>query len=108
MEQTDEELAMIMAHDTDAFNKWDAGNRLATALILGLTELPTVAAIEASPMPPHFVNAIRAVLTSCKASSSTMDASLVAYALQLPDVGTLAQVTIFNEVNPSLSSYCKY
>ena len=92
MEQTDEELAMIMAHDTDAFNKWDAGNRLATALILGLTELPSVAAIEAAPMPAHFVNAIRAVLTSCTASSgSKTDASLVAYALQLPDVGTLAQ-----------------
>ena len=32
--QTDEELATIMAHDTDPFNRWDAGNRLATALIL--------------------------------------------------------------------------
>jgi len=55
-----------------------------------LAEMPSVAAIDAAALPEPFVNAIRAVLTSC-AASSTLDASLVAYALQLPDAGTLAQ-----------------
>jgi aminopeptidase N len=26
-EQSDEELAFIMAHDTDSFNRWDAGKQ---------------------------------------------------------------------------------
>jgi aminopeptidase N len=28
-EQTDAELAHLMAHDADAFNRWEAGQRLA-------------------------------------------------------------------------------
>lgn len=64
-EQSDEELAFIMAHDTDSFNKWDAGNRLGSALILKLAALPTVADIEATSVPSYYVDAIRTVLTSC-------------------------------------------
>ncbi|KVW96045.1 aminopeptidase N [Thiobacillus denitrificans] len=33
-EQTDAELAHLMAHDTDAFNRWEAGQRLATRVLL--------------------------------------------------------------------------
>lgn len=64
-EQSDEELAFIMAHDTDSFNRWDAGNRLGSALILKLAALPTVADIEATSVPSYYVDAIRTVLTSC-------------------------------------------
>ncbi len=34
----DEELLFLMAHDTDSFNKWNAGNRYYTKLILSLAE----------------------------------------------------------------------
>lgn len=34
----DEELLFLMAHDTDSFNKWNAGNRYYTKLILTLAE----------------------------------------------------------------------
>ncbi len=32
--QTDAELAHLMAHDSDAFNRWEAGQRLATRVLL--------------------------------------------------------------------------
>ena len=34
-EQSDEELAFLMANDTDPFNRWNAGQRLATKIMLG-------------------------------------------------------------------------
>ncbi|QFY43192.1 aminopeptidase N [Candidatus Methylospira mobilis] len=33
-----EQLAFLLAHDSDAFNRWDAGQRLSSRLILNLTE----------------------------------------------------------------------
>ncbi|MBF8179489.1 aminopeptidase N [Herminiimonas contaminans] len=35
---SDEDLAFLMAHDSDAFNRWEAGQRLATRRLLALTE----------------------------------------------------------------------
>jgi aminopeptidase N len=89
VDQTDAELAFLMAHDTDAFNKWDAGNRLATRVVLSLAAKKSTAAIEASQLPKEFVEAVRTVLTTCKSGGE--DPSLVAYSLQLPDEMTLAQ-----------------
>ena len=34
---TDDELAFLMAHDSDAFNRWEAGQRLASRRLLKLT-----------------------------------------------------------------------
>lgn len=88
LHQTDSELAFIMAHDTDSFNRWDAGNRLSSKLILSLAKLP-IDEIKATPLPIEFVNAIKTILTTCTSSGS--DDSLIAYALQLPDLITLSQ-----------------
>jgi aminopeptidase N len=38
IDYTDEELAFLMAHDSDAFNRWEAGQRLAMRRALALTE----------------------------------------------------------------------
>lgn len=38
IERSAEELAFLFAHDTDAFNRWDAGQTLATQVMLGLIE----------------------------------------------------------------------
>ncbi|MFC7289987.1 aminopeptidase N [Herminiimonas glaciei] len=35
---SDADLAFLMAHDSDAFNRWEAGQRLATRRLLALTE----------------------------------------------------------------------
>ena len=32
----DDDLALLMAHDTDAFTRWDAGQRLAAKVLLAL------------------------------------------------------------------------
>ena len=38
-EYSDDELAFLMAHDSDAFNRWEAGQRLAMRRLLALTTL---------------------------------------------------------------------
>jgi aminopeptidase N len=38
VDYTDEELAFLMANDSDPFNRWEAGQRLATRRMLALTE----------------------------------------------------------------------
>ncbi|HJV73096.1 MAG TPA: DUF3458 domain-containing protein, partial [Noviherbaspirillum sp.] len=38
IDYTDAELAFLMAHDSDAFNRWEAGQRLAMRRMLALTE----------------------------------------------------------------------
>ena len=35
---SDEELAFLMAHDSDAFNRWEAGQRLATRRLLSMVD----------------------------------------------------------------------
>lgn len=35
---SDDDLAFLMAHDSDAFNRWEAGQRLATRRLLALTK----------------------------------------------------------------------
>ena len=91
LEQTDEELCLLMAHDADSFNRWDAGNRFSTKLILQMAELP-LEKITQSELPVGYVNAIQSILEAGKTvgdASSTSDPSLLAYALQLPDEATL-------------------
>jgi len=84
--QSDDDLLLLMAFDTDSFNRWDASNRYFIRLVLTLSALPA-ADIDAFKLPEMFVDAIRTVLISAK--SSTVDPSLIAYALQLPDLTTL-------------------
>lgn len=91
LEQSDEELCLLMAHDTDSFNRWDAGNRFSTQLILQMAELP-LAEIAQSELPAGYVTAIQSILETGKTvgdEGSTSDPSLLAYALQLPDEATL-------------------
>ncbi len=76
-EFTDAGLATLMAHDSDEFNRWEAGQRLATRLMLaGVARLQ--AGAEAT-MPPQFVDAFAATLLRAEA-----DPSFAAEALNLP------------------------
>lgn len=106
LEQTDEELCFLMAHDTDSFNRWDAGNRYFSKLILGLAEqLPAdqIGGASTEALPAALVDAVRAVLNSV----GTADPSLLAYALQLPDEATLLnQMRVVNI--DSLHAACRY
>ena len=83
-----EDLAILMAHDKDSFNRWEAGNQLSSSLILELSKLP-VEDIAKKPLPESYISAVKASLSSWK--TCNQDLSLLAYALQLPDISTLAQ-----------------
>ncbi|HYD31412.1 MAG TPA: DUF3458 domain-containing protein, partial [Azospirillaceae bacterium] len=76
----DDELAFLMAHDSDAFNRWEAGQTLATRLILGLVEG------RLAEVPDAFVNAVARTL-----ETSAADRALAAQALSLPSEDFLGQ-----------------
>ena len=86
LEQTDAELAHLMAHDSDAFNRWEAGQRLATRVLLA-----GIAAGGggggANWIPEHFVAACGRVLDA----GLTADPALAAEALVLPAEQVLAE-----------------
>ncbi|NJC88758.1 MAG: aminopeptidase N [Desulfuromonas sp.] len=81
---TAEQLAFLFAHDSDPFNRWEAGQRLATqvllAMAMGLREGRT------PEVPEAFVAAFRAALTDASA-----DPALLALALTLPSEIELAE-----------------
>ena len=80
-----DELVHLMAHETDPFCRWEAGQQLAVRLLLGL-----VADRQAGRdlhLDPDFVAAFRATLTGGGA-----DRAFLAEALTLPTEGYLAEL----------------
>jgi aminopeptidase N len=81
-EQDDADLALLLAHDPDDFNRWEAGQRLAMrALLAGVSAVQEGGA---PALPDHLVAALRRVL-----DDRTIDPALVAASLALPDEGTI-------------------
>ena len=74
---TEAEYTHLMAHDSDAFNRWEAGQRLALGLLLkGVTARKAGKAFEA---PAEFIAAFTRVLTD-----GPKDPAFAAEALALP------------------------
>ncbi len=85
---TAEELAFLFAHDCDEFNRWEAGQRLATSVLLEMTACVQQGS-ESEP-PTLFVAAFRSALTDVAA-----DPALLALALTLPsEIEVAAAMTI--------------
>ncbi|MGB1012599.1 MAG: aminopeptidase N [Nannocystaceae bacterium] len=80
-----EELSFLMAHDGDAFNRWEAGQTLATQLLLELAE--AWAAEKPLVLDPGFVDAFAKILADPK-----LDGSLKSMAMTLPAERQLAQM----------------
>jgi aminopeptidase N len=79
-----QELAFLFAHDSDAFNRWEAGQRLATEVLL---EMIAESARGGQPQAPaDFLAAFRTALTDRSA-----DPALLALALSLPGEMELAE-----------------
>jgi aminopeptidase N len=79
-----EELTHLMAHDSDAFNRWEAGQRLAVELLLrGVT---AIRAGRPATVPEAFVAAFGRILRG-----SATDPAFAAEALALPSEGFLAE-----------------
>jgi aminopeptidase N len=73
-----------MAHDSDAFNRWEAGQRLATGLLLRGVE--AVRARQPVDVPQGFVRAFARVL-----ADGPRDPAFAAEALALPSEGYLGE-----------------
>ena len=84
VEYGEAELAFLMGHDDDPFNRWEAGQRLATRILLGaVTAFRAGAAIE---LPPAFVEAFGRTL-----ADPSLDGRFKALALTLPDFTFLGE-----------------
>ncbi|MGA8865034.1 MAG: aminopeptidase N [Gallionella sp.] len=81
---TDRELALLMAHDSDAFNRWEAGQRLAMQRLLKL--IRQVQAGEKLALDDLFINALRTTL-----NDQTLDPSFREVVLTLPSELMLAE-----------------
>jgi len=82
---TTEQLTRLLAHESDPFSAWEAGQRLASQLILQATRC--IAAGQATEWPTSFVDAARRLLQS----QAERGAAFVAEALTLPGETTLAE-----------------
>ena len=81
---SDDELAHLLAHDSDPFNRWEAGQRLAGRLILAATA--AVGAGGTLSWPDSFARAAASVL-----ARAGDDPAFAAEALSLPTEATLAE-----------------
>ncbi len=87
LEQTDAELAHLMAHDSDAFNRWEAGQRLATRVLLAGV---SAGGAGSDWIPQSLVTACGRVLDDGLAG----DPALAAEALNLPAEAVLAEAVV--------------
>ncbi|HFD79860.1 MAG TPA: aminopeptidase N [Gammaproteobacteria bacterium] len=83
IERTPEQLAFLFAHDPDPFNRWDAGQTLATHTLLGLVEDVQLG------KPLRLENALVDAFERTLAHPQ-LDPALIAQALQLPSESWLA------------------
>ncbi|MBC3911655.1 aminopeptidase N C-terminal domain-containing protein, partial [Undibacterium umbellatum] len=74
---SDEELGLLLAHDSDPFNRWEAGQRLATRRLVRLTQ--AVQAGEPLELDSMFIEALRATL-----NNDTLDPAFRELVLTLP------------------------
>eukprot|EP00386_Alphamonas_edax_P013161 GDKI01040734.1.p1 GENE.GDKI01040734.1~~GDKI01040734.1.p1 ORF type:complete len:461 (+),score=183.93 GDKI01040734.1:2-1384(+) len=96
---SDADLALLLAKDTDAFCKWDAGQQLATKLILSTyRQLIANPSCTPTPLPESFIDAFCQLL----ATADSADRALLAYTLRLPDEKTLEGEIPSGELDPTL------
>lgn len=91
--QTDEDLEFILSHDTDPFNRWEAGQILGRMLVVNLynavlkkAENETIeeAALNAGGVSSSLVEAFRSLL-----KATDLDGQFRAYAIGLPSTSEL-------------------
>jgi len=87
-----EQLTHLLAHESDPFNAWEAGQRLASQLILDAAS--AIAAGRAPAWPTGFVDAARHLLRQ----QAERGAAFVAEALTLPGESTLFEA--LEQVDP--------
>ncbi len=83
VQRSNDELSFLFSHDSDEFNRWDAGQSLAINTLLNLVQ----AIQENKPLliPQNVINSYKNTLTN-----TVLDKSLIAQAMTLPSEGYLA------------------
>ena len=90
-EYSDLQLALLMAHDSDAFNRWEAGQRLAMRVLLqGIDDHRAGRSVE---FAPEFIDACARLL-----DEDGTDPAFVAEVFSLPNAGYIAEQ--MDEVDP--------
>ena len=86
-----EDHAFLAAHDSDAFNRFEAGQQLARALLLRLLAQPNAAAAAAAgvELPPAFVATMEALLIAAEKPGA--DKAFLARCLLMPGEGELSE-----------------
>ncbi|XP_072964273.1 puromycin-sensitive aminopeptidase [Typha angustifolia] len=84
---TDSDLFFLLAHDSDEFNRWEAGQVLARKLMLSLVadfqqDKPLV-------LNPNFVEGLRSILCN-----SSLDKEFIAKAITLPGEGEIMDMMV--------------
>ncbi|MDF2530374.1 MAG: pepN [Gammaproteobacteria bacterium] len=81
---SDDQLLFLFAQDSNEFNRWDAGQTLATRILLNLVKSKQEQ--QEYQVPKNFIEAIHQILRS-----SNLDKALVAEAITLPSEKTLSE-----------------
>jgi aminopeptidase N len=81
---SDAQLLALLAHDSDAFNRWEAGQRL--ALRLALAAVRAEGSVPAEPLDAAYLDAMRAVLRH-----PLLDAAFKELVLTLPSETYIAE-----------------
>ncbi|MCK5334589.1 MAG: DUF3458 domain-containing protein, partial [Gammaproteobacteria bacterium] len=92
MQQSDDDLAFLMANDSDDFNRWDAGQRLALNIMLDLIKKQQAA--ESLTLPESLTDACRNIL-----NDQAINKALAARALTLPSEDYLAEMMTVIDVD---------
>ena len=90
---TDDELAFLFAHDSDPFNRWEAGQRLATRRLLTLASTGQGdLAYQINAQDTLLIGALRKLV-----NDKTLDPAFRELAISLPSEGMLAeQMTVID------------
>ena len=89
---SDDDLLFLMSHDSDAFNRWQAGQDYATRLLIA--SVKALRKDKAPPDPSRFIEALGQV-----ASDEMLEPALRAQTLALPSETDLARV-IAKDIDP--------
>lgn len=89
---SDDQLLFLFAHDSNDFNRWDAGQTMASRILLNQIK----ARQEGSnyEVPASFIEAIKQMI-----KSTNIDKSLVAEAISLPSERTIAEMMSIIDVD---------
>ncbi len=91
-ERDDEELAFCMAHESDDFNRWEAGQQLSARVILSLVD--SINTGGELLLPDYYVNACLKTVNDKK-----LDKALIARALTLPSLMYIGEMMPVIEVD---------